>query len=61
LLPAPPAGHPRMPGTRIGRHELHQLSATPNQKVRRDLKVSNLLKVGMPRGIKAIGEQRFNR
>lgn len=50
-----------MPGTRIGRHELHQLSATPNQKVRRDLKVSNLLKVGMPRGIKAIGEQRFNR
>ena len=39
-----------MPGTHISRHELHQLSATPNQKVRRDLKMSNRLKQGCPAG-----------
>jgi len=39
---------------------LHQLSATPNQKVRRDLKMSNLLKIGVPCRIKAIGKQRLN-
>ncbi len=46
-----------MPGALIERHVLHQLAITPNQQMRRHLKLSDARKIGVRLSVQTVAKQ----